>query len=76
MVQITDSQCTVFLLLHIINSDADSLKIIEVYSSRKAANQAIKRLSKIPGFRDYTSGFHVDEYTIDRDNLVYAFADL
>lgn len=61
---------SVFVLHHIRRDDeyGDNAKLIGVYRSRKNANEAMERLSTLPGFRDYPAGFRFDEYTLDEDH--------
>ena len=48
-------------------------KLIGVYSSKERAEQAIERLKKKPGFRDYPDGFLIDCYELDQDNWTEGF---
>jgi len=59
----------VYVLQHVHSSenDAEDVKFIGVYSSRKNAQEAIERLSRVPGFLETPSGFCIDEYQIDKD---------
>ncbi len=70
---------TVFILQHShpssIKGEEDT-KLIGVYSSRKNAEKAIERLSKQPGFVDWSKYFYIDEYEIDRDNWAEGFVTL
>ena len=54
----------------------EDVKIIGVYSSRENAQAAIKRLSLAPGFSDALTGFHIDEYQIDKDQWVEGYSTL
>jgi hypothetical protein len=70
----------VYVLMHVHNFDDDreDVKLIGVYSSRKAAEEAINRLKDKPGFCDspeirdpdriFDSGFDITEHKIDQDN--------
>jgi hypothetical protein len=59
---------TVYLLEHVRDPDGDEdVKILGIYSTRDAAQEAIDRSLKLPGFRDHPDGFNIDEYTVDRD---------
>lgn len=65
----------VFVLQHVrvrAGEDED-VKLIGVYSTTEAAQAAVARLSRQPGFRDSTTGFHVDRYTIDKDEWTEGF---
>jgi hypothetical protein len=65
----------VFVVQHVheLDLDDEDVKFIGVYSSEQAANAAVARLSSQPGFRDATSGFHVDRYTVDQDHWTEGF---
>ena len=76
----------IYVLHHIYNIDEDceDLKIIGIYSSLDAAEQAVNRLKDKPGFREFPnvrdvdqieeSGFEISEALIDRDGWVEGFA--
>jgi hypothetical protein len=59
---------------HIFAEDDEDVKMIGVYSTREAAEQAVKRLSLQPGFCDNLNGFAIDRYTIDEDNWIEGYA--
>jgi len=65
---------SVFILWHTRESggEADE-KLIGVYTNRKDAQAAIKRLLDKPGFRDNTKGFEVDEYVLGKDHWTEGF---
>ena len=65
----------VFVLFHShqIHDDEESSKLIGVYSTRELAKRAIQRKSQMPGFRETRSGFHIDEYTLDKDYWTEGF---
>ena len=54
--------------LHHENPETEDVKLIGVYSSRAAAEAAILRASKQPGFSKSINGFNIDEYEIDKDH--------
>lgn len=71
----------VFVLqhLHVLPNGEDSVKLIGVYRSRDAAQQAVERLRIQPGFKDHPrivdpleegdgQGFHIDTYPLDTDH--------
>ncbi len=59
---------TVYLVQHVRDPDGDEdVKVIGIYSTRDAAQQAVDRTVKLPGFRDHPDGFDIDEYTVDAD---------
>jgi hypothetical protein len=71
----------VYLLqhLHVLPHGEEDVKVIGIYSSRKAAQAAVDRLKHQPGFRDFPrvvnpeteerpEGFYMDEYAVDQDH--------
>ena len=65
----------VFVVQHVAREgyDNEDIKFIGVYSTEKAAQGAIHRLTPQPGFADYPDGFHIDRYELDRDHWVEGF---
>ena len=70
--------------LHIQEDGNECVKMIGVYESRKASEDAVQRLASKPGFKDFptiidplhdedASGFYVDEYTIGEDHWTDGF---
>jgi len=51
----------------------EETKLIGVYSSRKNAGEAIRRLRNQPGFKDLPEYFSIDEYVFDQDNWAEGF---
>jgi hypothetical protein len=49
------------------------VEVIGVYSSRDKAQSAAVRSSRVPGFLVAPDGFHIDEYTIDKDHWVEGY---
>ena len=66
----------VFVLQHVhsLEDGAEDVKFIGVYSSRENAQAAVGRLAKAPGFSDAPTGFHIDEYQIDKDQWVEGYS--
>ena len=66
----------VFVLQHVhsLESGEEDVKFIGVYSSRENAQAAIKRLSQAPGFSEALTGFHIDEYQVDKDQWVEGYS--
>jgi hypothetical protein len=65
--------------LHVHASGEECVKMIGVYESRRAAEEAVGRVATQPGFRDHPkvidprrdeeeSGFYIDEYKIGQDH--------
>ena len=65
----------VYLLHHVreVSADEEDAKLIGVYSSRKAAEEAQARSSKLPGFKKYPDGFVIDRYVINCDAWTSGF---
>jgi hypothetical protein len=61
---------------HILEDGTEDVKFIGVYSSRENAQAAIARLSRVPGFADAPTGFHIDEYPLDKDQWVEGYSTL
>jgi hypothetical protein len=68
----------VYVLQHVHESadGAEDVKLIGVYSSRENAQAAVARLRQVPGFSDDPTGFHIDEYSIDRDQWAEGYSTL
>ncbi len=60
----------VFVLWHVheLDADQDDEKLIGIYSSEQAANKALDRAKRLPGFSDLPEGFLIDPYTLDEDH--------
>ncbi len=64
----------VFVVHHSYELDGcEETKLIGVYTTRQAANEAIGRLQGAPGFRDHPADFSVDEYALDLDHWTEGF---
>ena len=60
---------TVYVLQHARPKEGcEDVKLIGVYSTEAAAERAIQRLLKQPGFSEYPNDFHLDRYEIDVDH--------
>ena len=66
---------SVFLLQHThVHSDGtEDYKTIGIYSSKQAAEEAVKRAVKRTGFDKSPDGFNIDEYPLDKDNWVEGY---
>ena len=61
---------SVFVVQHSYEQDGcGETKFIGVYTTRQAAEDAIRRLQVTPGFRDHPAEFSVDEFPLDLDSL-------
>ena len=75
----------VFVLQHLRThvSGAEAVKLIGIYESKAAAEEAVGRLADKPGFRDNphivdpfgddTDGFYIDKYLLNDDNWAEGF---
>jgi hypothetical protein len=64
----------VFVVQHSYHLDGcEETKLIGVYTTRQAADEAIRRLVVAPGFRDHPTDFNVDEYPLDADHWSEGF---
>lgn len=74
----SNSRRSVFLLWHthvLPGGDEDS-KLLGVYTSRRGALAAEKRLGGQPGFAEAPEGFEVSEYVLNRDEWREGFVTL
>jgi hypothetical protein len=62
--------------MHSLIDGGEDIKLIGVYSSRDNAQAAITRLTNASGFSEAPSGFHIDEYQIDKDQWVEGYSTL
>jgi hypothetical protein len=62
--------------VHCLEDGEEDVKLIGVYSSLENAQAAVRRLSLAPGFSEALTGFHIDEYQIDKDQWVEGFSTL
>ena len=69
---------TVYVLQHVhpLDDCEEDVKLIGVYSSREHAQAAIRRLSQTPGFSVAPTGFHIDEYQLDKDHWGEGYSTL
>jgi hypothetical protein len=51
----------------------EDAKLLGAYSSRRQAEARIVRARTLHGFCDSPDGFHVDEYSVDRDEWAEGF---
>ena len=64
----------VYILQHVIpRGDHEDFKIIGIYMSQKAAEQAIASLKHMPGFRDPAGKFSIGPYVLDQTYWVGGF---
>jgi hypothetical protein len=69
---------SVFVLQHVHSREdgVEDVKFIGVYSSREKAQEAVVRMSCLPGFVDAQDGFYIDEYRIDQDQWVEGYVEV
>jgi homoserine kinase type II len=65
----------VYVIQHVRDEDlpAEDVKFIGVYSSEGKAQEAVARLTPLPGFVDFPNGFYVDAYEVDVDHWTEGF---
>ena len=67
----------VYILHHSFElNECEETKLIGVYSSEKAAKEAIVRLRAQSGFCDYPDNFQIDCYSIDQDHWEEGFSTI
>jgi hypothetical protein len=66
---------SVFIVFHAheTSNGIDSMKMIGAYSSRENGDLAVSRLIQQPGFCDFSDGFSIDEYKINKDHWLEGF---
>jgi hypothetical protein len=66
---------SVFVLQHVHSrhDGSEDVKFIGVYSSREKAQEAVGRMSRLPGFADAPDGSCIDEYRLDQDQWVEGY---
>jgi len=71
---VTSPVKSVFVVQHSYELDGcGETKFIGVYTTRQAAEDAIRRLKLTPGFRDHPADFSVDGYPLDLDHWTEGF---
>jgi hypothetical protein len=65
----------VYLLQHVAreNTEGEDVKVIGVYSSRKKGAAAINKAVKLPGFKQFPSGFYLDKFKLNEDGWAEGF---
>jgi len=66
---------SVYVLQHVhsFEDGTEDVKFVGVYSSRETAQAAIEHA---PGFSDAPTGFHIDEYQLDKDQWAQGYVTL
>lgn len=64
----------VYILTHSYEDGND--KQIGVYTSKEKAEEALERVRAQPGFRDWPTGFFIDECELNKDNWDDGFVKL
>jgi homoserine kinase type II len=68
---------SVYILHHAYTKNShDETKLIGVYSSRRKAEAAIRRLRGLSGFRTQPDSFVIDAYGLDKDHWVDGFVSV
>jgi hypothetical protein len=55
-------------------NECDETKFIGVYSTKKKAKKAIKKLKKKIGFKQYKKYFYIDKYPINKTHWIEGFS--
>jgi hypothetical protein len=65
----------VFIVQHMHDFDdgTEEVKFIGVYRSRDNAEEAVSRLSILPGFKNAKDGFSIDKYELDKDHWIEGY---
>lgn len=65
----------VFVLMHTheLSPEREDFKLIGVYSTKAAAESAVKRIKVLPGFSETPEGFCVQAYPLDKDHWTDGF---
>lgn len=59
--------------VHVLPGGDDDVKLIGVYPSEQAANDAVLRAMKLEGFRDFPDGFQIERYEVGKDHWTEGF---
>ena len=64
-----------FILMHVheLPNGSEDFKIVGVYSTKGHAEAALLRARSRPGFVESQGGFHIAEYSLDKDHWVEGF---
>lgn len=60
----------------VIDEEFDDLKIIGAYESEEAAEAAVARTRRLPGFREEPECFMIDGYTVGEDRWTEGFVSV
>lgn len=70
----TTNEGEVYVLQHNYSvNGCDETKLIGVYGSQQAAEEASARLREMPGFKQRASGFQLDRYVLNVDHWAEGF---
>lgn len=58
---------------HVFSEDREDIKELGIYSTREKAEQALRRASQLPGFRDSPERLEIVEAEIDEDRWTTGF---
>lgn len=56
-----------------LENGQDVIKEIGIYSTRKIANEAVKKFRNFSAFKDYPKGFYIDKYELGENHWVSGF---
>jgi hypothetical protein len=60
-----------YLLMH--ESERGDVKAIGIFESHERAEEAVRRLSSQPGFKDWPTGFSIDFHPLNKINWMEGF---
>ena len=65
----------VFLVMHVhdLPTGEEDFKLIGVYPTERAAEDAVIRAKQLPGFRDALDGFSIEPYSVGKDQWTEGF---
>lgn len=64
----------VYLLQHCYEiNNCEEIKTIGIYSTEEIAQDVIRKIILLPGFKDFPESFHIDKYALDEDNWKEGF---
>lgn len=72
------NQKEIYVLHHVheFEDGNEDVKLLGIFSSEKKAMEMIKEYKKIPGFKDYSEGFSINKYIIDKAEWLEGFVTL
>lgn len=64
-----------FLVMHVHNlpTGEEDFKVIGIYATERAAEDAVVRAKRLPGFLDSFDGFSIEAYGVGEDHWTEGF---